>query len=706
MEIILAIVLFPVRLIRKIGKLLSRPLGPIGDAFVWICIKVYRFFYYVGAGITFPFKGLSKMEEYEQKLKKEKQEAREKREKDRESELIKQQEENSAAFQEKIDDLEKDFLSQKEFVDTSGLDKHTIIDRQERIERSIAARRRELNNLTPEELAVKISNLEELIIEQREELEIQEIQLDVIAGSATLNAENTIAESATADVVKIEETEDGEPVEGEESEKIDPKDLDAILFADEEENISKGIGGAINLFLERIFSWIPNAFKEGKRKREEAREKKAQQDGNLDRQALILDLEGEDSEKEEKAVMWEYVCRSPEGKTVKGYFAAHSKLEVHSFLQTQNMIIYSIRTNKWIQAMYSSLNGNGAKLKRKDLIFFLTQLSTYIKSGIPLVEAMNILVRQFKNKNYQRMFRAMMYDLTMGEPFSKAMENQGNSFPPILINMVKSSELTGELPEALDDMCEYFTQVEAARKEMISALTYPSIVLAMAIGVSIFMMLYIVPQFVEMFEMMDDAEIPGITTFVMNASDFLQNNILWIIIITIVFIIIMVYLFRNVKIVRTGMQWLAMHIPVMGTIIIYNQVTMFSKTFSSLLSHNVFITDSMKVLKKITNNEIYKAMILETVVNLASGEKISAAFKDHWAFPIPAYEMIVTGEKTGQLAEMMAKVSSYYQDEHKNAVTRVKALMEPLIIVFLTVVVGGIVLAIILPMFSMYEGLT
>jgi len=205
---------------------------------------------------------------------------------------------------------------------------------------------------------------------------------------------------------------------------------------------------------------------------------------------------------------------------------------------------------------------------------------------------------------------------------------------------------------------------------------------------------------------MDDAEIPGITTFVMNASDFLQNNILWIIIITIVFIIIMVYLFRNVKIVRTGMQWLAMHIPVMGTIIIYNQVTMFSKTFSSLLSHNVFITDSMKVLKKITNNEIYKAMILETVVNLASGEKISAAFKDHWAFPIPAYEMIVTGEKTGQLAEMMAKVSSYYQDEHKNAVTRVKALMEPLIIVFLTVVVGGIVLAIILPMFSMYEGLT
>ena len=111
----------------------------------------------------------------------------------------------------------------------------------------------------------------------------------------------------------------------------------------------------------------------------------------------------------------------------------------------------------------------------------------------------------------------------------------------------------------------------------------------------------------------------------------------------------------------------------------------------------------MNILKKITNNEIYKMVILDTVNNLASGEKISAAFKDHWAFPVPAYEMIVTGEKTGQLAEMMAKVSAYYQDEHKNAVTRVKALMEPLIIVFLTAIVGVIVLAIVIPMFKMYE---
>ena len=146
-----------------------------------------------------------------------------------------------------------------------------------------------------------------------------------------------------------------------------------------------------------------------------------------------------------------------------------------------------------------------------------------------------------------------------------------------------------------------------------------------------------------------------------------------------------------------------MHIPVIKDVIIFNEVTMFSKTFASLLSHNVYITDSMDILNRVTNNEIYKMMILDTVANLARGDKISAAFKDQWAFPVPAYEMIVTGEKTGQLAEMMSKVSTYYQSLHKNTVSRIKALVEPILIIFLTFAVGAILLAVIVPMFNMYS---
>ena len=146
-----------------------------------------------------------------------------------------------------------------------------------------------------------------------------------------------------------------------------------------------------------------------------------------------------------------------------------------------------------------------------------------------------------------------------------------------------------------------------------------------------------------------------------------------------------------------------MHIPILGTTIIYNEVTMFTKTFASLLSHNVFITDSMEVLNKITNNEIYKMLILDTITNLARGDKISTAFENHWAFPVPAYEMLVTGEKTGELAEMMQKVSDYYQTLHAEQVARIKTFVEPVLTIFLTVIVGIIILAVIIPMFSMYQ---
>ena len=132
---------------------------------------------------------------------------------------------------------------------------------------------------------------------------------------------------------------------------------------------------------------------------------------------------------------------------------------------------------------------------------------------------------------------------------------------------------------------------------------------------------------------------------------------------------------------------------------------MFTKTFASLLSHNVFITDSMEILNKMTNNEVYRMLILDTITNLAKGERISLAFKDHWAFPVPAYEMITTGERTGQLAEMMSKVSNYYQELHRNSVTRIKTFVEPLMILFLTFVVGGIVLSIVVPMFGFYNSI-
>ena len=422
----------------------------------------------------------------------------------------------------------------------------------------------------------------------------------------------------------------------------------------------------------------------------------------MQKEALLINFEGEDAEKSDVKLLYEYVAKNKEGQVVKGYFEAFSKVEVHSYLLSEGFEVYSIRTNKWIQLLHQNRATNHTKIKTKDLIFFLTQLSTYLKAGITLVESLKILAKQFKQKSYKKIFESIVYDLTTGDNLSEALLKQNVAFPKLLINMVKTAEMTGELPEVLDDMSEYYTETERTRKQMITALMYPSIVFIFAAGVITFIMMFVIPQFVEIYETMDASQIPGFTLAVIAVSEFIQNYIIWVLIGIIVFILLFMYLYKNVKVFRTICQWILMHIPVIGTTVIYNEVTMFTKTFSSLLSHNVFITDSMEVLNKITNNEIYKMLILDTITNLAKGEKISKAFEGHWAFPLPAYEMLVTGEKTGELAEMMGKVATYYQDLHKESVTRIKTFIEPILTVFLTAVVGIIILAVIIPMFSMY----
>ncbi len=468
-----------------------------------------------------------------------------------------------------------------------------------------------------------------------------------------------------------------------------------MTFADMLDNFFSAIGSVPIKINKGIKKSIDNSYfvRNAKNKRD------------INRQALLLDFNGDDAKKSKVKVVYEYEALNPEGKIVRGYFEAFSKVEVHSFLLSEGNTVYSIKTNKWIQMLHGNHGEHSGKIRTKDLIFMLAQLSTYLKAGIPLIDSIKILVRQFKNKNYERVLRGVIYDLSSGESLSEAMLKQGNAFPRLLINMIKTSEMTGELPEVLDEMEEYYTETEATRKAMVTAMMYPMIIFFVALAVGTFIMIYVVPQFVEIYENMDGAEIPAITIAVLNFSAFLQKNLIWLILGLIGVIVVILYLYKNVKSFRAGMQWTLMHIPVIGNVIIYNEVTMFAKTFSSLLSHNVFITDSMDILNRITNNEIYKMLILDTITNLAKGERVSESFKDQWAFPLPAYEMIVTGEKTGQLSEMMIKVAAYYQDLHKNAVTRIKTFVEPIMILMLTAIVGVIVLSIVVPMFNMYDAI-
>lgn len=422
-----------------------------------------------------------------------------------------------------------------------------------------------------------------------------------------------------------------------------------------------------------------------------------------ERRKLQLELQQPDATRATQAKVYRYKIKNLDGKIEYGNFTALSKMDVNSFLLNEGVEVYKIENNKLIDFIYGDSSVVGSKWSTKDLIFWLTQLSTYIKAGITLNDAIKILINQYnKQKDKKITMQAIAYELTMGNSFSSALEKQGSKFPPLLINMLKAAEATGDLEATLDDMANYYTEMETTRKQMINAMTYPVIVIIFAICVVVFIIVYVVPQFEDIYTE-NGVTVSGLTAVVLAASRFLKTKA-WILgLIIIMSIVAFALAYKKIKAFRRSVQVTLMHIPVIKDIIIYNEIAIFTKTFASLLKNNVYITQSVEILSKITNNEIYKEIMYATINNIVVGDKISKAFKNHWAVPDVAYNMIVTGESTGELAEMMDRVSHYYQEQHASMVNNIKSFIEPLTIVFLAVVVGAIIISILVPMFEMYN---
>lgn len=394
---------------------------------------------------------------------------------------------------------------------------------------------------------------------------------------------------------------------------------------------------------------------------------------------------------------YRYTIINGVGKKETGTFDAESDNDVRNFLLSLNYQVLEVKERSKLDIDLSA-----GKFSASDLAFALTQLSTYLKAGIPLAESVKILAKQSKKPSIKKSFYELVYQLLKGESLSEAMDMQPQTYPRLLINMVKTAEMTGDLPSILDDMAEYYTSIDETRKQMKSAMTYPVIVLIIAFGVLIFMLTYLVPQFSSLFES-NGAELPALTKAIMAISEFIQNFWMFLLGGLVITILTFYLLFTKVQPFRQAVQVVLMHIPVFKDIIIYNEIANFTKTFASLLNHGVFITDSMEILSKITNNEVYKRIINKTLENLGKGDSISSAFKGEWAIPVVAYEMIVTGETTGQLGQMMEKVAGHFQMLHKNVINQMKSLIEPILMVFLAIVVGIILLSIIQPMFSIYS---
>lgn len=417
----------------------------------------------------------------------------------------------------------------------------------------------------------------------------------------------------------------------------------------------------------------------------------------------VMELSPQDAIKNTKNIRYRYKVRDKKGNISEGKLDALSKVDVHSFLMNQGYDVIMIQEDELFNKL-GLVQLTTKPMKDKDLNFFLTQLSTYIKAGIPLIDSIRILSKQAKDKKTKNLYNRLVFELTTGETFSEALNKQGTIFPKLLINMVKTSELTGNLTGVLDDMADYYKTSDENRKQIISAMTYPAVIFVIAIVVLVYIILYVVPEFTDMYGQIG-SELPTITLVIVAVSDFLAANLIYVILVILAIFVILTILYKNVTSFRHMVQWLLMHIPVVKNVIIYKEIIMFTKTFASLINYDVFITDSMEILGKITNNEIYKTLIRDAVLNLSNGNGVSMAFKDHWAFPPIAYEMLLTGERTGRLGTMMEKVSNYYNTEQKNLVTQLKSLIEPVMIIFLAVIVGIVLLAVIVPMFSMYDSI-
>lgn len=408
----------------------------------------------------------------------------------------------------------------------------------------------------------------------------------------------------------------------------------------------------------------------------------------------------DDKVSKEHLFTFNYIVKDSSGKQIKGSIDAKTINEVQVFLVNEGYEVVKVEPQK-----KNSLNMDitlfGNKLKSGELSFVLTQISTYLKAGIPLVDAVRILTRQTERASKRKIYEKIVYDLVSGEKFSQALENQEEVFPRLLINMVKASELTGDLPQILDEMADYYTSIDETKKQMLAALTYPLVVLVVSFIVIIFCLVYVVPSFVKMYAE-TESSLPAITVLTMNLSNFFSNHYITVILAIAAILIGFITAYQNIKSFRRRVQIFAMKSPVLGKILIYREVSMFTRTFAQLLNHSVHITDSMAVLSKISNNEVYKELIANTLDTLSKGGKISESFKGQWAFPVVAYEMLLTGEETGKLGDMMEKVADHYSNLHKNALTAVKSLLEPATIILLAFAVGFILLSIVIPMFDIY----
>jgi type IV pilus assembly protein PilC len=396
-----------------------------------------------------------------------------------------------------------------------------------------------------------------------------------------------------------------------------------------------------------------------------------------------------------------YEAVNDSGKKVKGIVRALNKQTAITELKSKGYIIRSVQ-EKAATIMDAEVN-IGKAVKLEDFVIFCRQFATLIRSGIQIDQALGILESQSTSKRLKLAVGDVSDQIRNGHNLSKAMGDHPKIFPSMFVNMVASGETGGNLDEVLDRMADHYEKEHKTVQKVKSAMTYPIIVLIIAIAVVIFLLIKIVPTFADLFAD-QGATLPWITRFVMGASDAIVGY-WWIFLIIIVgaaFMIRSILSTEDGKLMRDKLKF---RIPIFGVILKKSAIARIARTMSSLFMGAVPILQILEVTEQVVGNRVLGAVLKEARGSLQQGKLLSDPFIKSGLFPPMVTQMLIIGEETGQVDKMLSKVADFYEADVDQSVDRLKAVIEPLMLLIVGCIVGVIVAAIMSPMFKMYDNM-
>ncbi len=426
-----------------------------------------------------------------------------------------------------------------------------------------------------------------------------------------------------------------------------------------------------------------------------------------------------------------YKAKNAQGETVTGSINAQNETDAVGELRRQGLVILSLgakkggdgaeRSSSTAASSGAGSKGGGGggffslslsrkpklgnvKVKSQDMVVFTRQLSTMISAGIPLVESLEILAEQSTNPGFKMVMDEITSDVRSGKDLSQAFGRHSKVFSKIYVNMLKAGEASGQLDTVLNRLAEYQEAAAALKAEIKSAMTYPVVSLVLVLGITMFLLVFIIPKFEEMFSTMD-VELPAITRGLIATSLFLKNNfILWMLGLVLAGVGVTFY----VKTERGATQrdWLVLKLPIFGPLFSKVALSRFSRTFATLIQSGVPIMGALEIVAETSGNRIIAAAITRASNHVRQGETLGEPLSKSGIFPPMVTRMISIGEKTGALESLLGKIADFYDQQVKSSVESLTSLIEPLMIGIMGFLVGGMVMAIFLPIFKMVGALS